>query len=99
MSIAHRALVQIRHRPRLVIAVVAGAASLLVLPEHLPRTTRWLLAWDVGVGLYLVLASIMMLRADVARVRWRASREDEGAAVVLTLTVAAAPVPSERQHA
>lgn len=90
MSIVRRVFLQIRHRPRLVVAVVTGALSLLVLPDHLRRTTRGLLAWDIGVGLYLVLALIMMLRSNVERVRWRASREDDGALVVLTLTVAAA---------
>ncbi len=56
MSIAHRVLLQVHHRPRLVVAVVAGVLSLLVLPDHLERTTRGLLSWDLGVGLYLVLA-------------------------------------------
>src|SRR5262245_27266662 len=90
MGIARRVLLQIRYRPRLAIAVAAGALSLLFLPDHLPRTTRGLIAWDLGVGLYLVLALIMMLRSTVDRVRWRASIEDDGALVVLLLTVAAA---------
>lgn len=90
MAIARRVLLQIRHRPRLVVAAMTGVLSLFVLPEHLPRTTRALLAWDLGVGLYLVLALIMMLRSNVEGVRRRASREDDGALVVLTLTVGAA---------
>jgi uncharacterized membrane protein len=90
MAIARRVVLQVRHRPRLVVAVVTGALSLLVLPEHLPRTTRGLIAWDLGVGLYLILALVMMLRSDVDDMRRRASREDDGALVVLTLTVAAA---------
>jgi len=90
MKIARRVFLQIRYRPRLVTAVVAGALSLLFVPEHLARTTRGLIAWDVGVGLYLVLALILMLRATVDHVRWRASVEDDGALVVLLLTVGAA---------
>lgn len=90
MSIAHRVLLQVHHRPRLVVAVVAGVLSLFVLPDHLPRTTRGLLSWDVGVSLYLVLGFIMMLQSNVEHVRRRASREDDGALVVLALTVASA---------
>jgi uncharacterized membrane protein len=90
MSIARRVFLQVRYRPRLAIAVVAGVLSLLFLPDHLPRTTRGLIAWDLGVGLYLVLALIMVLRSNVERVRWRASIEDDGALVALLLTVAAA---------
>ena len=67
-----------------------GALSLLFLPDHLPRTTRGLIAWDLGVGLYLVLALILMLRSTVEHVRWRARLEDDGALVVLLLTVGAA---------
>ncbi len=90
MRIVRRVLLQIRHRPRLAVAVVTGALSLLFLPDHLPRTTRGLIAWDLGVGLYLVLALILMLRSTVEHVRWRARLEDDGALVVLLLTVAAA---------
>src|SRR5262245_20581165 len=90
MAIARRVFLQIRYRPRLAVAVVAGVLSLPFLPEQLPRTTRGLIAWDVGVALYLVLALVMMLRSTVDHVRWRASIEDDGALVVLLFTVGAA---------
>ena len=90
MPLLRTVLLQIRNRPRLAVATLAGALTFLALPGHLPRITNGLLAWDAGVGLYLVLALIMMLRSDVTRARWRASREDEGALVILALTVAAA---------
>ena len=80
----------IRVRPRLAIATLVGVACVLALPANLPATTRALLAWDVGVGLYLVLALTMMLRSDLERMRRRANLEDDGAAVILTLTVIAA---------
>jgi len=77
----------IRIRPRLTIATLVGIACVIGLPAHLPATMRALLAWDVGVGLYLALAWIMMLRSDLERIRKRANVEDDGAVVILTLTV------------
>jgi uncharacterized membrane protein len=49
-----------------------------------------LIAWDIGAGLYLVLAWTMMARASVEKMRWRARRQDDGALAVLALTVVAA---------
>jgi uncharacterized membrane protein len=81
---------QLRVRPRLVSAVVVGAATVSLLPTSLAAPTRALLAWDFGAGLYLVLAWLMMLRAEVDHMRGRAQAQDDGAAVVLVLTVLAA---------
>jgi uncharacterized membrane protein len=80
----------IRVRPRLSIATLVGIVSLLTLPADLLKTTRALLAWDAGVGLYLALAWTMMLRSDLDKMRWRASLEDDGAVIILTLSVIAA---------
>jgi uncharacterized membrane protein len=85
-----RVLRFIRHRPRLGVATLVGIASIVFLPHGLVGTSRALLAWDVGAGLYLVLAWIMMFRSDMERIRWRAKVEDDGAAVVLILTLVAA---------
>jgi uncharacterized membrane protein len=90
MRLARVLLHQIRVRPRLVTATIVGSAIVLVGPATVSGPTRALLAWDVGAGLYLVLAWIMMLRAGVEQMRWRAKRQDDGAAIVLALTVFAA---------
>jgi uncharacterized membrane protein len=87
MRFATTTLHQIRARPRLVIATILGLSTLAVLPASLSATTRALLAWDAGAGLYLALAWIMMLRANVERMRRRAKQQDDGAVVVLALTV------------
>src|SRR5206468_2302084 len=83
---------QIRVRPRLATSAAVLAAALLFLPGSLSGPTRALVAWDAGTGLYLVLAWAMMLRASVdsEKMRWRSRLQDDGAAVVLGLSVAAA---------
>jgi uncharacterized membrane protein len=81
---------QVRARPRLATAVVVGAFAFFALPTSLAVATRALAMWDIGGGLYLVLAWILMGRASVAHMRWRARLQDAGAAAVLTLTIVAA---------
>ena len=58
----------------------------------MPRdsSTRALITWVVGAGLYLLLAFVLIVRASVEHMRWRARIQDDGAAVVLFLTVVAA---------
>ena len=80
----------VKMRPRLTIATLLGIGCAFVLPAHLTRTTRALIAWDVGVALYLGLAWAMMLRSDLDRMRRRANQEDDGALAVLALTIVAA---------
>ena len=74
----------LRKRPRLLTATVLGGALFLLssalLPEaKFPRSTRALLAWDIGTLLYLVLAWVMMVRASVESVRSRARVRAPGA--------------------
>ena len=76
-------------RPRLATATGLGLLAALVLPQSLSGPSRALVAWDVGAGLYLVLALILMLGGTVERMRQRARQQDEGAAAVLGFTVAA----------
>lgn len=74
-------------RPRLVLATLAGGVTLVLLPHawtHNP-VTRSLIAWNLGVVLYLVLALTMMARSTKERLRHRARTEDEGRWAVLVL--------------
>jgi uncharacterized membrane protein len=80
----------IRARPRLFLAAALGIVVGLVLPWEWRVTTRLLVAWDVGVALYLALAIDAMVRADIARIRRRASLLDEDRTVFLILTAGAA---------
>jgi uncharacterized membrane protein len=81
---------RIQVRPRLASATALGLLVGLALPSTFSGTTRALVAWDIGVGLYLVLAAVLMLRGDVASMRARARQQDDGAGAMLASTVAAA---------
>jgi uncharacterized membrane protein len=80
----------IRVRPRLSAATAIGIVLIAFLPKTIAGPTRALLAWDLGAGLYLGLAWTMMFRASVEKMRWRARIQDDGAEVILALTVVAA---------
>jgi uncharacterized membrane protein len=73
----------------LVIAVVIGVAVILLAPFPMRLPTRFLLGWDVGVAIYLVLMHIALWRTTVAQIRKRASEQDEGAYTILALSIAA----------
>jgi uncharacterized membrane protein len=82
----------IRARPRLFVSSVVGMAAVGVLAS----LTNWrpvmrdLVGWDVGIGLYVILAVEMMARADLHQIRRRAAAQDDGAVAILVLTVASA---------
>ncbi len=80
----------VRARPRLFLAAALGIVIGLLLPSDWRAATRLLIAWDVGVALYLALAVDAMARADVARIRRRAALLDEDRTVFLILTAGAA---------
>jgi uncharacterized membrane protein len=80
----------VRARPRLFLAALLGVVIGLLLPAEWRATTRLLVTWDVGVGLYLVLAFQAMANSDIARIRRRAAMLDEDRTAFLFLTAAAA---------
>jgi uncharacterized membrane protein len=82
----------VRLHIKLFAAVALGFALFIVLTwlGQPPRiTTRGLFAWSVGVLFYLVLAAWVMVRSELQHLCDRAAEEDEGAALILALTVLA----------
>jgi uncharacterized membrane protein len=82
----------VRGRPRLFTSLLVGIAIGLALAAltNWRQATRLLVAWDVSLALYLVLAAHLMASSEVADMRQRAAREDEGQVTILVLTVVAA---------
>jgi uncharacterized membrane protein len=82
----------IRARPRLFVSSVVGMAAIGLLAglTSWRPVMRGLVGWDIGIGLYVILAVEMMLRADVHQIRRRAATQDDGAIVILVMTVATA---------
>jgi len=68
---------------------MAAIVVLAALTDWRP-VMRCLVGWDIGIGLYVILAFEMMARANVHQIRRRAATQDEGAIVILVLTVATA---------
>ena len=80
----------VRARPRLFVCALVGLVVVPLLPAQWPLSTRCLLGWDLGVGLYLLLSYRLFRRETATQIRKRAAGQDEGAAAILALTVAAA---------
>ena len=75
---------------KLAVAVLVGVAmAFAVAPLGLRLGVRILAGWDTGVVVYLALTLSMMWRAEVAHIRRRASEQDEGAAIILLLSIIA----------
>ncbi len=87
----HRLLRQVRARPRLFISTILALIVGLALPDSLVShsITRWLVAWNAGTLLYIVLAAAMMIRSSDRHMRQRALLQDEGSLVILVLVVVA----------
>ncbi len=79
-----------RLHAKLFVSAILGLAVLALLPGNWRLPMRLLIGWDIGVALYLCLTHAVMLRADIVHIRMRASVQDEGAIVILVLTIAAA---------
>jgi len=81
-----------RLRPRFLGSALLGLFVFAVLPGAWTTTSRFLIAWDVGVGCFLGLAFVMAARSSTIKMQERAAAEDVAALVFLVLTLAAALV-------
>jgi uncharacterized membrane protein len=79
----------LRLHAKLAIGALVGFVFIVMAPFELLTTTRLLIGWDIGIGLYLALVHATMWRCDIDRIRRRAAEQDEGAFVILLLTMAA----------
>ena len=67
---------------RLVVAILM-AMGVYLATSMLSFNTRFLVAWDVGVVIWLVLVMRVVIGGTAERVRRRAAEEDEGSGVIL----------------
>jgi uncharacterized membrane protein len=79
-----------RAHVRLLVSALVGLIVFVALPTSLHDVTRMLIGWDTGVLIYLVAAFAMMARATAEDISDHSEAQDEGAATLLILTVAAA---------
>ncbi|MEP7361386.1 MAG: DUF1345 domain-containing protein [Chloroflexota bacterium] len=84
----------VRHvvvRPRLYVALVVAILVGWFLPTNIAshQITRWLIAWNAGTGLYVLLAAVMMVRSTHQHMRHRAQLQDDGQLVILAMVVIA----------
>jgi len=77
------------HRKLLIACAVGVAVVLLLTPTSLRLPTQLLLGWNAAIAIVLILAFRMMRRTDVAHIKRRAAQVDEGAFVILLLSVGA----------
>lgn len=80
----------LRRRPSLLSALLVAALSAGGAALWLRPVTALLIGWDVGVTLYIILASTLMSRATVTSMRRRAHQLDPGKWGVLSGAVLAA---------
>ncbi len=91
-GLPHRVLHMIRARWRLSLSAVVGFAFLavLLLTTGWRPVTSMLVAWDIGVALYLVLCFWMFAVCDQDHIRRQSILQDEGRYMIPILTVSAA---------
>lgn len=79
-------------RPRLFASALVGVATVVWLPSAvaLHEITRWIIGWNIGACLYLLLAARMMFWSSHERMRTRALQQDEGRIIILVLVVSSA---------
>ena len=83
-------VLRLRGRLLLMLAVVGVLGATLPVTWVPHALTRWLLAWDIGVALYVALATVMMWRSSHSHMRQRARQIDERGQVILAFVVVSA---------
>ena len=78
----------LRARPLLLGGTAVGLAAWLLLPRALAPLSRAIVAWDIGVALFLLASALRFALADPARMPAYAAAQEEGEWTIFTLTVA-----------
>ncbi len=82
---------QVKAHARILVAIVTGFLVWFAARNFLP-VTRFLIAWNTGVWLFLLLALKMIATASVADLKKRAGLEDEGRIATLIIVLLATTV-------
>jgi uncharacterized membrane protein len=75
---------------KLIVAALFGVAIALMLPATWRLPSRLLSGWDAGIVFYLLIVHAGIYRGGVDSLRRRAKEQDEGAFLILLLTICAA---------
>ena len=76
-------------RPRLFAGALCGVIAIALLPHDITRTTRAILAWDIGVVVFLALSGFLFTTERLSRIAADAAAQQEGEWTIFTLTMAA----------
>jgi uncharacterized membrane protein len=76
-------------RRRLFIGLVCGLIAVPLLPRGATATARSIMAWDIGVSVFVALALILCLTEDHRRMAADAAAQEEGEWTIFALTVGA----------
>jgi uncharacterized membrane protein len=79
----------VRGRPRLFLGLLCGIVAAPLLPKGIEGTMRAILAWDLGVIVYLVLSAYLFTSERLDRMAEDAAAQEEGEWTIFWLTVAA----------
>lgn len=82
----------LRYRPRLVAGVLCGVIAWSLLPSLGHWITRAVVAWDVGVIVFLVSAALLFTSESAAQMPEHAAQQQEGEWTIFFLTLAATVV-------
>ena len=75
-------------RPRLFVGLLCGLAAIPLLPHDIRGTTQAVVAWDIGVVVYLVLSGFLFTTERLDRMAEDAAAQEEGEWTIFWLTVA-----------
>ena len=89
MKTSNPLLRQVRGRPRLFIATGVGLLSVAFLPGTLAPATRAIVAWDIGVTIFLALSAQLFTIQPASRMAEDAARQEEGEWTIFWITVGA----------